>query len=212
MTPFFTRAYETRFHKVASGWLFRGPKRSGKRPQYLVNDAQKAEILSTLPSTGLIVALGSMVLCLLLAATGAFEAAFKHFYGQRPDGLLSELIPFLMAFIVGLPLKFAIVRLATHRIQGIVADLPQTEERVAYDTIVISLAKLLGEMTWSRMCIPFATASSLFALVVFVDLSGHQYTWTSFTLPGGILALTMACCAVACLSSWSRRPCDLPAR
>ena len=97
-----------RFAKVPRGWIFVGPaaRRFGTRDYYLVNDAQRAEILATAPSMGL--------LCTYLGLSGIVGAAlavvsigvFHTIYGGLPTGELEAgllSVPVLtLAVIAGL--------------------------------------------------------------------------------------------------------------
>lgn len=207
---FVTRAWEARFQKVADGWVFRGPKRDGAGSRYLVNDAQKAKILATLPTTGQIMAFASMAIFVDLAATGVFEAVFKSYLGHRPQGLLKTLASMLMSTLISLTFTLGFMWLARHRLLVLVAELPMTEPPKDERPITVSFAHAIGQLSWSRMAIPSAIATSTLAFALFLDLSVHRDMLTQLTPQLGIATLASACCAVACLVSWARLPRRMP--
>ena len=209
MSSFATRAWEGRFQKVAEGWVFRGPKRAGTNPRYLVNDAQKKAILASLPTTGQITAFSIMAICLGLVARGLYEPTLVAFYGHPLHGLWKNFSSLVADYLLFIPFLLGFMWLARERVRRVVADLPMTEPPADEKPILASFAQVMGPWSLDRMPIPLAMITSVFAFVVFLSLPAHLDTLSALTQETQFLALAtlvFACCTGACLVSWSRHP------
>jgi hypothetical protein len=90
------KLFALRFKQVPGGWVFRGPIKRlfGKRQYYLVNDAQKAEIMATAPSVGLYLMFLGLIGIISPAVAVMFMAAFKSIFGHLPpDFCNNPLLP-----------------------------------------------------------------------------------------------------------------------
>jgi hypothetical protein len=198
--------FALRFKQVPSGWVFRGPttRLFGKQQYYLVNDAQKAELMAAAPSLGLFLTFLGLIGVISPAVAVMFLAAFKSIFGHLPQGFLQQ-FPITIALVLLVAIAgIAFSRYLDQPLRPIVADLPLTDERITPGDANAALANLLGGSTGRIIWIAFSIASGFSALSVIATTIENNFTLTSGAVYGMITAVCMAIAALLFYSTTQR--------
>ena len=149
------------FKQVGGGWVFHAPNPwvFGRTSRYLVNDAQKAELLAIVTPrspTLRIAAITAGILLWAIAASIIVWAVSSHDEPTASDALA---IFALVVVPIFLALVFALQR-NLRRMQRVLADAPRTEERITPRELRHAMAKavslrrsvLIGAL-WAVTCL-----------------------------------------------------------
>jgi hypothetical protein len=201
MMPWGEKLFALRFKPVPGGWVFRGPitRLFGKRQYYLVNDAQKAEIMATAPSLGLYLTFLGLIGVISPAVAVMFLAAFKSIFGHLPHGLQQFPITIALVSLVVIA-GIAFNQYIDQPLRPIVANLPLTDERITSHDANAALANLFGGSTGRLIWIAFSVDSGLSAIGVFTTIIENDFTLTFAAFYGMIIAV---CSAIAALLFYS---------
>ena len=133
------------FKQVGGGWVFQAPNPwvFGRTSRYLVNDAQKAELLAIVTPRSPTLRIAAITAGILLWASAASIIAWAVSSHDEPTASDALAIFALVVVPIFLALVFALQR-NLRRMQRVLADAPRTEERITARELRHAMAKAVS--------------------------------------------------------------------
>ena len=201
------------FKQVPDGYVFRAPNPwvFGQARFYLVNEAQKAQLLAIVTARSPVVFWAALV-----ALIGASTAALAYGSGHDNPTMMDVVIMLALLPVWIYAALLASIRPTAQRLQPLLSGLPATDQRITAVDLRKAVRKTVSLRQYLTLGVSHAILSAALILVAFQKTNGGRVSVfadsgaLTYVFAGVAFAISSICFLVAALDKVRHRQDELP--